>query len=93
MNTRIVEGIPCNEEYFKTKEGICVDLRTPGSVPNGGVGPEDHLIKPTEDLFPAPPCSGKVDDKRQSERTCNCDRSSTAVEIDNKGRKRGNCTG
>jgi len=37
---------------------MCINRRTPGSVPTGKGAPEVHLMKPSEDLFPAQFCDG-----------------------------------
>lgn len=73
-------------------EGVCIDLSTPGSVPSGPGAPAVHLMSPTEDLFPAPFCQRNGADI-QNDNYCYCDTGSTALEVDESGRLRGNCTG
>ena len=48
---------------------------------------------PTRDLFPAPTCQHSQSNVRLYDNTCRCSRGNTAVDIDTRGRTRGNCTG
>ena len=86
------KGLECNERFFRVKEGVCIDPSTPGSVPSGPGAPAVHLMSPTEDLFPAPICQGKGALIPKGN-FCQCDTGSTALEMDESGRLRGNCTG
>jgi len=81
-------GSKCDRTVL-AKTGVCINLLTPGSVPNWPGAPKTHLSKPTHDLVPAPLC--EEDD--QHHHACYCDRGHTAVRFDIRGRPRGNCTG
>ena len=85
-------GVECNEQYFKAKEGICVDLSIPGSIPYGKNAPKTQLMPETKEIFEAPLCE-KSEDNIMKKSSCGCDVGSTSVKLDDKGRHRGNCSG
>jgi len=80
-------GSQCDRRLDE-KAGVCINLLTPGSVPNWPGAPKTHLAKPTYDLVPAPTCQ-----EEEEVSSCSCDRGHTAIRLDDKGRPRGNCTG
>ena len=85
-------GVECNEQYFKAKEGICVDLSIPGSIPYGKDAPKTQLMPETKEIFEAPLCGNNGYDIMKKF-PCGCDVGSTSVKLDDKGRHRGNCSG
>ena len=88
----LIAGAKCDGRV-KGKEGICIDIETPGNVPNWIGAPKFHLLKPTQDLVPAPLCKEIKENPKPVAADCYCDRGSTAVKLDARGRPRGNCTG
>jgi len=93
-----LEGCPgtrleCDDKYFSIQEGKCIDVSVPGAIPNWFGAPAVKLEPATQDLFDAPLCKSKGKVVRLYDNTCRCDRGESAVDLDTRGRIRGNCTG
>ena len=89
-------GRACNDKRFEIIVGKCINPQVPGAIPNWFGAPAFRLLEKTQQLFPAPFCSGKgraSKSRPKYSNTCRCAEGQDAFEITTDGTVRGNCTG